>query len=470
MTYFMDFKSVWPLLRKEGWTWKPATGIQIHHNYLKPESKIRGGKRGTDYFNGEDELLAYVRSDTELCARLNIANVWVRPPSQAIQSTIGVAAPDSPTPVPYPLAAIAPKRDALVSGKVPEKKRIRQTSTELKAAKHSSKKTKKMTKKQLDKEAADHRRELSSFGRVWGGENAQANDGLRADPPQTNQEPGSTSTDKNDNADNGGQANADTTENANADLVASSSAGSPASDDTNESPVAYTDGDVDLVIASSSDGANSVYTFDGSDGDAMESEDCTGNTTRNKGGVMIPPAEVSSSQLQRIEFSVIEATDPNLVLGEDEDFLDSDGEGSDDLVETAETLDDEASSETEDTNESVTEEVSRMIGLMKPAEIDDMRLRIQGSSEIYDSTQLATMAQNGWTVLPDDTTAPVTNDAGVDKMYDGYCGPSQGVIAAAQSPIDLFYYFLPKSFWRHVASESNRYWKQTLEARLEKTV
>ncbi|KAG1696765.1 hypothetical protein DVH05_017986 [Phytophthora capsici] len=234
MTYFMDFKSVWPLLRKEGWTWKPATGFQIHHNYLKPGSKIKGGKRGMDYFNGEEELLAYVRSDTELCARLNIANVWVRPPSQAIQSTRGVAAPDSPTPVPYPseiVAAIAPKRDALVSGKVPEKKRIRQTSTELKAAKHSSKKTKKMTKKQLDKEAADHRRELVISNWVF-----VANDEIRADPPQTNQEPGSTSTDKNGKADNGGQANADTTENANSDLVASVSAGSPASDDANESP------------------------------------------------------------------------------------------------------------------------------------------------------------------------------------------------------------------------------------------
>ncbi|KAG3090034.1 hypothetical protein PI125_g17830 [Phytophthora idaei] len=29
MAYIMDFNSVWPLLRKEGWTWKPATSIQI---------------------------------------------------------------------------------------------------------------------------------------------------------------------------------------------------------------------------------------------------------------------------------------------------------------------------------------------------------------------------------------------------------------------------------------------------------
>ncbi|KAG3243502.1 hypothetical protein PI124_g11684 [Phytophthora idaei] len=41
MAYIMDFNSVWPLLRKEGWTWKPATSIQIHHNYLKPGRKVR---------------------------------------------------------------------------------------------------------------------------------------------------------------------------------------------------------------------------------------------------------------------------------------------------------------------------------------------------------------------------------------------------------------------------------------------
>ncbi|KAG6943832.1 hypothetical protein JG688_00017408 [Phytophthora aleatoria] len=79
----MDFNSVWPLLRKEGWTWKLATSIQIHHNYLEPGRKVRGGKRGTGYFNGEDELLAYVRRDTDLSTRLNIANVWARPPSQS---------------------------------------------------------------------------------------------------------------------------------------------------------------------------------------------------------------------------------------------------------------------------------------------------------------------------------------------------------------------------------------------------
>jgi hypothetical protein len=29
MAFMMDFKAVWPLHRKDGWTWKPATGLQI---------------------------------------------------------------------------------------------------------------------------------------------------------------------------------------------------------------------------------------------------------------------------------------------------------------------------------------------------------------------------------------------------------------------------------------------------------
>ncbi|KAE9155296.1 hypothetical protein PF004_g32745 [Phytophthora fragariae] len=82
----MDFRAIWPLLRKEGWSWKPATGIQIHHNYIKPGCKLKGGAQGVDFYNGEDELLAYIRSDTELCERLSISNVAVRPPNEASTS------------------------------------------------------------------------------------------------------------------------------------------------------------------------------------------------------------------------------------------------------------------------------------------------------------------------------------------------------------------------------------------------
>lgn len=48
-------------------------------NYLKPGCKIRGGKQGVDFFNGEDALLAHVKADKDLCVRLNLTNIMVRP-------------------------------------------------------------------------------------------------------------------------------------------------------------------------------------------------------------------------------------------------------------------------------------------------------------------------------------------------------------------------------------------------------
>lgn len=89
------------------------------------------------------------------------------------------------------------------------------------------------------------------------------------------------------------------------------------------------------------------------------------------------------------------------------------------------------------------------------------------SSVVYDKKELRTMAVNGWNVLPPNTIPDVQLDPILDKMYDGYTGPSEEVEAVGIGEINLFYFFLPKSFWLHVASESNRYWSQTLEDRVE---
>ncbi|KAE9067066.1 hypothetical protein PF010_g27612 [Phytophthora fragariae] len=133
MDYAMDFRAIWPLLRKEGWTWKAATGIQIHHNYLKPGCKLRRGKRGVDYFNGEDELLAYIRTEKELRAQLGISNVMQ---------------------VKIPVKPIATKR------KTPATK---------------PPKPKKRTKKQIAEEVNKRRKELAAFDKVWCEENGTDN-------------------------------------------------------------------------------------------------------------------------------------------------------------------------------------------------------------------------------------------------------------------------------------------------------
>ncbi|OWZ02408.1 hypothetical protein PHMEG_00026043 [Phytophthora megakarya] len=88
----------------------------------------------------------------------------------------------------------------------------------------------------------------------------------------------------------------------------------------------------------------------------------------------------------------------------------------------------------------------------------------------FDNDQLADMAQNGWAVLPDNATAVITDAPVEDEMYSGYCGPSKTILASCESPLDVFYYFLPKSFWRQVASLTNLCWNQTFDARLEKAI
>ncbi|KAI9990439.1 hypothetical protein PInf_021414 [Phytophthora infestans] len=95
MECVVDLKVLWSLLRKEGWTWKPVKGLQIHSSYLKPGCKIRGGKQGVDFFNGEDALLAHVKAEKDLCARLNLSNIMVRPNAVPLAFTIfGLECPE----------------------------------------------------------------------------------------------------------------------------------------------------------------------------------------------------------------------------------------------------------------------------------------------------------------------------------------------------------------------------------------
>jgi hypothetical protein len=77
------------------------------------------------------------------------------------------------------------------------------------------------------------------------------------------------------------------------------------------------------------------------------------------------------------------------------------------------------------------------------------------------------MAQNGWDILPENHVLESDIEDDSDKIYNGYCGPSADILPCGSSPLALFYYFLPKYFWLHVASESNRYWQQTLEKRVD---
>ncbi|ETK82192.1 hypothetical protein L915_12391 [Phytophthora nicotianae] len=174
MECIVDFKVVWPLLRKEGWTWKPAKGLQIHSNYLKSGCKLRGGKPGVDFFNGEDALLAYVKADKDMCTRLRLANIMVRPHAESTEPA-GPTAPSTPKK--------PSKRQDFVAEGGPKKKRPKTGTTTKKSEAKGTRKTPSKTKKQQADEAAERRRKHSSFTKVWGATNAQVSDGRRVEAP-----------------------------------------------------------------------------------------------------------------------------------------------------------------------------------------------------------------------------------------------------------------------------------------------
>ncbi|ETO83516.1 hypothetical protein F444_02480 [Phytophthora nicotianae P1976] len=193
-----------------------------------------------------------------------------------------------------------------------------------------------------------------------------------------------------------------------------------------------------------------------------------GKMKTNQRPILLHPAE-SDTQFDAIRFADVEPSDPNLVLDDGEKRIESDGEGAEDAVGVEELSDAKAEPDS-DLVESVATETSRVARLLSEVELERLHMRVEGSSEIFDETQLAVMAVRGWTVYPENVVADIVDDPEIDKMYEGYCKPSKDVLETAKSPISLFFYFLPRAFWRHVAHETQLYWEQTFEARLEKAM
>jgi len=71
---------------------------------------------------------------------------------------------------------------------------------------------------------------------------------------------------------------------------------------------------------------------------------------------------------------------------------------------------------------------------------------------------------HGWSNVSHDVIDAAVACAPTARPYDGPSGPTEEVLALGESPLGLFYHFLPKSLWRHIAKESNKYWAQQLDA------
>ncbi|KAI9992119.1 hypothetical protein PInf_017503 [Phytophthora infestans] len=417
----MEFNAIWPLLRKEKWTWKAGTGIQIQyvhllvlariranevillsiasHNYVKPGRKVRGGKQGVDYFGREDALLGYVRSDKELCAKPHISSVIVRPKGRA---TVGPSDDNNP-PGHY--------RGQSTLGKAPAKKSVMPVVPAKRLADASSKKPakKKKTKKQLTEEASARRREMAAFDKVWGHQTSS--------------------------------------ETRNAVVTISDEIESQSKEDDR----------VEGIDDSADEGYSPANDKESDDEDDVGTYKEQRERVELQGDIEEPNQLLRSSGGNApLRFDYVDTLDPNIANAAGQTELDTDGEGDEDTAEADFDADSESDASDAEICKSdmLQHDIRRVPELMNNAERDRLHLRIQESLEVYTDEQLDQMKIEGWKVLPDNVKAEVVDDPDVDTMYARYCGPSQDIIAASKSPLKLFYYYLPKSFWRQVANSS----------------
>uniref|UniRef100_H3H887 PiggyBac transposable element-derived protein domain-containing protein n=1 Tax=Phytophthora ramorum TaxID=164328 RepID=H3H887_PHYRM len=93
----------------------------------------------------------------------------------------------------------------------------------------------------------------------------------------------------------------------------------------------------------------------------------------------------------------------------------------------------------------------------------DLLTAAEQAVQAQDTNALKEMRVTGWNLdpemFPDDTEYP--------GIYDGEYGPTAEVLERATSPLDLLFFFMPRSLWTHIAKESNRYYDQHLNERVD---
>ncbi|KAL7458073.1 hypothetical protein ACHAWC_011099 [Mediolabrus comicus] len=55
------WRDVWGKMRASGWTWKGGTGLMTGYRYIKPGCKIKGGTKGQDYFEREEDVQKFAK-------------------------------------------------------------------------------------------------------------------------------------------------------------------------------------------------------------------------------------------------------------------------------------------------------------------------------------------------------------------------------------------------------------------------
>ncbi|ETK74240.1 hypothetical protein L915_18918 [Phytophthora nicotianae] len=62
---------------------------------------------------------------------------------------------------------------------------------------------------------------------------------------------------------------------------------------------------------------------------------------------------------------------------------------------------------------------------------------------------------------------PASNRDSYPDLRQGYSGPSPDALRCGNSPLALFFYFMPVPLWQHIGLCSNQYHKDMIPQRLE---
>ncbi|OWZ03173.1 hypothetical protein PHMEG_00025146 [Phytophthora megakarya] len=82
-----------------------------------------------------------------------------------------------------------------------------------------------------------------------------------------------------------------------------------------------------------------------------------------------------------------------------------------------------------------------------------------------DEEALKKMRVDGWNMDPNTQLEQGTQYPGLST--DEY-GPTPEILEPVESPLRLFFYFMPPRLWRRIATESNRYYHQHLNERVDR--
>ncbi|RLN86594.1 hypothetical protein BBJ28_00022454 [Nothophytophthora sp. Chile5] len=147
-------------------------------------------------------------------------------------------------------------------------------------------------------------------------------------------------------------------------------------------------------------------------------------------------------------FSAIDDDDINLCAEASTEGVDSGGEDENVIADN-------------DTEDEGDEEVTVSAGVDDLDDSDDDD-QLEPTFETTED-ELSELTASGWETFDSDHCGDLKLDAAAD-YYDGKWGPTRSALGFDESPLGLFFYFLPKALWVRIAEEKNRFRTQSIPA------